>query len=147
MIRRVTTQSVLLAAAMALCAPVLHAQGTRDVKVSGMGVRKCAEWQQWKESRNGELRAMTMEWAQGFIAGHNVYARGGETSNAVVADPKILIPLFDNYCQRDPEMRLLAVIMEITQSLGGSKVTIKPKQALPPMPGGTPDRNNPGRES
>ena len=141
-------RTILIAAALALTAPVLQVEaqtpGNREVKVTGVGTRKCADWQKWKEESNGELRAMAIEWTQGFIAGHNVYSRSG-ASNAVVADAKVLIPLFDNYCQRNPEMRLLNVVMEITQSLGGSKVFIQPKQA-PQAPGGTPDRNAP-RES
>lgn len=141
-------RTILLVAALALLAPVLDAQAqtpsNREVKVTGVGTRKCADWQKWKEEGNGELRAMAIEWTQGFIAGHNVYSRSG-ASNAVVADAKVLIPLFDNYCGRNPEMRLLNVVMEITQSLGGSKVFIQPKQP-PQAPGGAPDRNAP-RES
>jgi hypothetical protein len=100
----------------------------RDVKVSGMGVRKCAEWQQWKEEKSGEPRAMVLEWTQGFIAGHNVYARSGtEAANSVIADTKILIPLLDSYCQKNPDSRILSGVVEITQSLGGAKINLAPK--------------------
>jgi hypothetical protein len=100
----------------------------RDVKVSGMGVRKCAEWQQWKEEKSGEPRAMVLEWTQGFIAGHNVYARSGaEPANSVVADTKVLIPLLDSYCQKNPDSRILSGVLEITQSLGGAKINLAPK--------------------
>jgi hypothetical protein len=100
----------------------------RDVKVSGMGVRKCAEWQQWKEEKSGEPRAMVLEWTQGFIAGHNVYARSGtEPANSVIADTKILIPLLDSYCQKNPDSRILSGVVEITQSLGGAKINLAPK--------------------
>jgi hypothetical protein len=103
-----------------------------DVRVSGMGVRKCAEWLQWKEAQNGEARAMTLEWAQGFIAGHNVYARSGnQAANSVVADDKVLVPLLDIYCQKNPDSRILNGVIEITQSLGGTKINLAPK-APPP---------------
>lgn len=53
----------LLIAALVLPAPVSAQSSTKEVKISGMGIRKCAEWQQWKEVRNGEARAMVLEWA------------------------------------------------------------------------------------
>lgn len=99
---------------------------SRDVKLSGMGIRKCSEWQHWKESRNAESRAMVLEWAQGFIAGHNIYARTG-TASPVVASVSVLIPLLDSYCQKNPEDRILAGVVEITKSLGGAKVDLAPK--------------------
>jgi hypothetical protein len=109
----------------------------RDVKLSGMGIRKCAEWQQWKEEKQGEPRAMALEWTQGFIAGHNVYARSGaEAAASVVADTKVLIPLLDSYCQKNPDSRIFSAVIEITQSLGGAKVNVAPKAApaQPPRP-------------
>ncbi len=105
---------------------------TRDVKLSGMGIRKCSEWQQWKESRNTEARAMVLEWAQGFISGHNVYARTG-TASPVIANASVLIPLLDSYCQKNPEDRILSGVIEITQSLGGAKVNLTPKTLPPPQ--------------
>lgn len=108
---------------------------SRDVKLSGMGIRKCSEWQHWKESRNTESRAMVLEWAQGFIAGHNVYARAGrETVSPVVASVSVLIPLLDSYCQKNPEDRILSGVIEITRNLGGAKVNLAPKAPPPPNP-------------
>jgi len=106
---------------------------SRDVKLSGMGIRKCSEWQHWKESRNTESRAMVLEWAQGFIAGHNVYARTG-TASPVVASVSVLIPLLDGYCQKNPDDRILAGVIEITKNLGGAKVNLRPKTLNPPNP-------------
>lgn len=100
----------------------------RDVKVAGMGIRKCTEWQQWKEAKNGEARAMTLEWAHGFIAGHNVYARtGSEGATSIVADVNVLIPLLDSYCQKNPGSRILSGVVEITRSLGGAKIDLTPQ--------------------
>jgi hypothetical protein len=104
---------------------------SRDVKLSGMGIRKCSQWQQWKETRNAESRAMVLEWAQGFIAGHNVYARTG-TASPVVASVSVLIPLLDGYCQKNPDERIFAGVIEITQNLGGAKVNLRPKATTPP---------------
>jgi hypothetical protein len=107
----------------------------KDVKVSGMGIRKCSEWQQWKDARNGEARAMALEWAHGFIAGHNVYARTGtEAASSVVADAKVLVPLLDSYCQKNPESRILSGVVAITQSLGGAKINLTPKAPPPQNP-------------
>jgi len=115
---------------------------SRDVKLSGMGIRKCSEWQQWKTAGNTESRAMVLEWAQGFIAGHNVYARSGAVAaSPVVASVSVLIPLLDSYCQKNPEERILSGVIEITQSLGGAKVKLAPKEA--PVPGPRPE--NKGR--
>lgn len=119
-----------------LAAPFDNAQAlSRDVKLSGMGVRKCSEWLQWKAAGNTESRAMVLEWAQGFIAGHNVYARTGTTAaSPVVASVSVLIPLLDSYCQKNPEDRMLSGIVEITKSLGGAKVKLAPKAVPAPNP-------------
>ena len=119
-----------------LAAPIDNAQAqSRDVKLSGMGIRKCSEWQQWKAAGNTESRAMTLEWAQGFIAGHNVYARTGTAAaSPVVASVSVLVPLLDSYCQKNPEERILSGVIEITQSLGGAKVNVAPKAAPAPNP-------------
>lgn len=108
---------------------------SKDVKISGMGIRTCGEWQQWKEARNAESRAMVLEWALGFIAGHNVYARtGGSMASPVVASVSVLIPLLDAYCQKNPQERILSGVIEITQGLGGTRITVSPKVAPPPDP-------------
>jgi hypothetical protein len=108
---------------------------SRDVKLSGMGIRKCSDWQQWKEAGNAESRALALEWTQGFIAGHNVYARTGTTAaSPVVASVSVLIPLLDSYCQKNPGERILSGVIEITTSLGGAKVNIAPKAAPAPNP-------------
>lgn len=115
---------------------------SKDVKLSGMGIRKCSEWLQWKESRNAESRAMVLEWAQGFISGHNVYARTG--ASPVVASVSVLIPLLDAYCQKNPEERILAGVVEITQNLGGAKINLAPK-VLPSPPPPNPRPEQKGR--
>lgn len=71
---------------------------------------------------------MTLEWAQGFLAGHNIYAT---TPNSVIADNKTLITLLDAFCQKYPEERILSGLADITQSLGGAKSTIVPKAVAP----------------
>lgn len=107
---------------------------SRDVKLSGMGIRKCSEWQQWKETGNAESRAMVLEWAQGFIGGHNVYARTGTAAaSPVVASVSVLIPLLDSYCQKNPGERILSGVIEITTSLGGAKVNLTPKMVPTPI--------------
>lgn len=104
----------------------------RDIKMSGMGIRKCSDWQRWKDERVGEARAMVIEWAQGFIAGHNVYARSGnDVASSVVADANVLAPLLDNYCQKNPESRIVSGVLEITQSLGGARMNLAPKGGVP----------------
>jgi len=131
-LRAATMVSVLALLLLAVASAGTQAQ-TRDVKLSGMGIRKCSEWLQWKESRNTEARAMVLEWAQGFISGHNVYARAGtEMASPVIANASVLIPLLDSYCQKKPEDRILSGVVEITQSLGGAKVNLAPKTLPPP---------------
>lgn len=116
-----------------ICPAPANAQNTtKEVKISGMGIRKCAEWLQWKEARNGEARAMALEWAQGFIAGHNVYLRSGtDAATPVVADNRVLLPLIDSYCGKYPDSRILSIVIQITQSLGGAKITVEPKAPTP----------------
>jgi hypothetical protein len=134
----IKTALTLALAALTLYAPLPFA---RDVKLAGMGVRKCSEWMQWKEARNGEARATALEWAQGFIAGHNVYAR---STSSVVADTKVLVPLLDAYCQKNPENRLFLGVIEINQSLGGAKVNMAPGAPdTPAMP--MPKAPQPGK--
>jgi hypothetical protein len=117
---------------------------TTEVKISGMGIRKCAEWEQWKEAKNGEARALTLEWAQGFIAGHNVYIRSG--ASPVIADSKVLLPLIDSYCGKNPETPILSVIIQITQSLGGTKILVQPKAPAAQGPQYPQRDNKTGRE-
>ena len=132
-LRAATIVSVLALLLLAVASNGTQAQ-TRDVKLSGMGIRKCSEWLQWKESRNTEARAMVLEWSQGFISGHNVYARAGtEMASPVIANASVLVPLLDSYCGKKPEDRILSGVVEITRSLGGAKVNLAPKP-LPPPP-------------
>lgn len=110
---------------------------SRDVKVSGMGVRKCSDWNQWKDDKNGEARATTIEWANGFFTAHNVYApKGYEQATSIIADAKVLVPLLDAFCQKNPDSRILNGVIEITQSLGGARINIsaKPSTPLGPRP-------------
>lgn len=121
--------ALLCGLAATLFALPLEAQTqSRDVRISGMGMRKCSEWVDWKEKGNGEARALAVEWAQGFMAGHNIYARiNGAIAPSVVADTKILLPLLDAYCEKNGQQRIFTGMLEITQSLGGAKVNITPK--------------------
>ena len=141
--------AALLAATVLAPAGNAFAQ-TKDVKLSGIGVRKCSEWQKWKDDRNGEARATTLEWAQGFIAAHNIYARSGTgPASSVVADTKVLVPLLDAFCQKNPESRLFQGVIEITASLGGAKINLAPKAATPsaPMPSAPVPEKKGERES
>jgi hypothetical protein len=136
-IRRLRAAAIVpVLALVLLAAPFDGVQAqSRDVKLSGMGIRKCSEWQQWKAAGNAESRAMALEWAQGFIAGHNVYARTGTAAaSPVVASVSVLIPLLDSYCEKNPEERILSGVIGITTSLGGAKVNVTPKAAPAPNP-------------
>ena len=136
-IRRLRAAAIVPALALVLlAAPFDGVQAqSRDVKLSGLGIRKCSEWQQWKAAGNAESRAMALEWAQGFIAGHNVYARTGTAAaSPVVASVSVLIPLLDSYCEKNPEERILSGVIGITTSLGGAKVNVTPKAAPAPNP-------------
>lgn len=105
---------------------------TKDIRMSGIGMRKCSDWNEWKERGNGEARATTVEWAQGFMSGHNLYARvGRDVAPSVVADTKILLPLLDTYCEKNAGQRILNGVIEITQSLGGAKINLTPKSTTP----------------
>lgn len=128
----------LLVSLAAMAGPV----AAKDIRISGAGTRSCAEWQSWKEQQRGEPRALALEWAQGFISGHNVYARiGNEPANSVVADSRTLATLLDNFCQKYPQGRLLNGVIEITKSLGGAGVNLAPK-----APGGQPAPGKPKPE-
>lgn len=120
------------------------AVSAKDIRISGSGTRSCTEWQAWKDEQKGEPRAMTIEWAQGFISGHNVYARvGSEPVNSVVADSRTLATLLDTYCQKNPQSRVLNGVIEIAKSLGGAGINLTPKApgAKPPAGGkGKPER-------
>lgn len=121
--------NALVAAGLLTTTPAALA---KDVRLTGLGTRKCTEWQEWKTAQNGEARAMTIEWANGFISGHNIYARiGKEPANSVIADAKTLATLLDNYCQKNPESRIFNGVIDITQSLGGAKLNIAPKAPTP----------------
>ncbi len=129
-----TVRPVLLATALLLgqfAEPALAANW--DVRIAGLGARPCSEWIDWKNTQKGELRAMALEWAQGFITGHNIYARANNASvNSVVADTRILVTLLDAYCQKAPESRILNGVVEVTKSLGGASVNVVPKSPAAP---------------
>ena len=55
----------------------------------------------------------------------------------------MLIPLLDAYCQKNPDERILAGVVEITRELGGAKVDLAPRTANPPSPA---PRENKGRQ-
>ena len=130
-----------LALAVLLTAlPATAQTQTKDIRMTGVGTRKCSEWVDWKTANNGEARATTIEWIQGFMSAHNLYAR----ANSVVADNKILLPLLDAYCEKNATQRIFNAAIEITQSLGGAKVNITPKPPTPENP--RPDSKGP-RES
>ena len=120
---------------------------SKEVTLSGMGIRKCAEWQRWKEAKDNDSRARALEWAQGFLAGHNIYARtGGGAATPVVASVTVLVPLLDASGQKNPDERILAGIAAITRELGGAKVDLAPKPALPPGATPAPRPESKGRQ-
>jgi hypothetical protein len=119
-----------------LTASSVHA---RDIKATGIGVQACSNWNAWKAAKNGELRAMALEWSFGMIAGHNVYSpTTSENPASVVVDSKVLTALLDSFCEKYPEQRLLSAVLDIVQSLGGAKMSAAPKtqggQATPGAP-------------
>lgn len=100
----------------------------KDIKATGIGVQTCTAWTSWKTAKNGELRAMAIEWSFGLIAGHNIYSSAaGETSGSVVVDSKVLTALLDSFCEKYPEQRILNAVADIIQSLGGTKINVAPK--------------------
>lgn len=126
---------VLLAAVTMLLPPVATA---KDVKVSGAGVRKCEEWNTWKNEKNGEARALAVEWSLGFVSGHNVYARGDATQSLVNPNAKTVAALLDTYCQKRPDDRLFLGVIDMVRSLGGARVTTPPPTRSRPD-GGKPE--------
>ena len=65
---------------------------------------------------------MAIQWAQGFIAGHNIYTNASPpSSNAVPSKPAVLIPLLDSYCEAPPQSPLVAALINITKNLGGQQ--------------------------
>lgn len=123
-------------------APAQPQATTRDIRVGGIGKSRCSDWNGWKESQKGEERATALEWAQGFIAGHNVYARVNNLPpNSVVADNRILVPLLDTYCQQYPNSLLLNGMIEIIANLGGVRINIAPKAPAKPAP--APEKKGP----
>lgn len=114
-------------------APIPGVAADREIKVSGVGVRKCAEWNRWKESRNGEARALMVDWTQGFLAGHNVFARlGWQGAAAVTASSGVILAMLDARCQASPDARLLEVVVQLAGGLGGARVELQSKDGLSP---------------
>lgn len=135
-------------AGLLLAAPVgTGLAQSKEVTLSGMGVRKCVEWQSWKEAKDNDSRARALEWAQGFLAGHNVYARTGSgAATPVIASITVLVPLLDAFCQKNPDERILSGIVAITRELGGAKLDLTPKSSPPPSPAPVPQKDGKGRQ-
>lgn len=125
---------------LALGATGAAVSADREIKVSGLGVRTCAEWNRWKESRNGEARALMVEWTQGFLAGHNVFARlGWQGAAAVTASSGVILAILDARCQASPDARLLEVVVQLAGGLGGARVELQSKDGLSPGYRSPPD--------
>jgi len=126
------SKAVVLPLSIALllaAAPV----AAKDAKVSGMGIQRCSTWTGWKIAKSGELRALTLEWSNGFIAGHNIYsAATNDSQSSVVVDAKVLTALLDSFCEKYPEQRILNGVADIVQSLGGAKINVAPKSSSTP---------------
>ena len=121
--------AILLASPFALAAD----EFSRDVKVTGMGVSRCSDWTHWQESKNLEAQAMVIEWARGFISGHNVYSMPGpNASKSIIADPAALRTLIDNQCRRDPHSHLVFTVAHVIRSLGGIGAEIQLQRSEAP---------------
>ena len=91
---------------------------------------------------------MAIQWAQGFIAGHNIYTNASPpSSNAVPSKPAVLIPLLDSYCEAPPQSPLVAALINITKNLGGSKMTVVPQSKPEEKPKAPLNTPGPRRES
>jgi hypothetical protein len=125
----------VLALAAVVALPVLAA---KDARVSGVGVRKCTEWNEWKEQKKGEPRAVAVEWALGFVAGHNVYTRAETTPAQVSPNARTVATLLDSYCEKRVDDPLLLGVIDMVKNLGGSSVNLTPK-ARPGRSDGKPE--------
>jgi len=113
------------------------AQASHDVKISGSGTTRCADWNAWKAEGNAERRGTAVQWVFGFVAGHNVYAlRGHRSQQSLTPQAGTLETLIDRHCEAHPTARLVEAAVATVSGLGGASTQIKPPGArtLPAAP-------------
>jgi hypothetical protein len=119
-----------------LAGPALAA---KEAKIGGVGARKCTEWNDWKSQKNGEARAVGVEWARGFIAGHNLYQRAEASASQVSPDATTVATLIDNYCEKLVDQPLFYAVIDMVKRLGGASVNLVPKSGQGRSGGGRGD--------
>ena len=110
----------------------------------GAGTRSCTQWLQWKAEKNGEARALALEWVQGFLSAHNAYARqgGGAPVDSIVANPKMVATLMDGFCEKNSNSRIVNGAIDMAKGLGGASLNTSPAaSANKPSPQTKPERD------
>lgn len=97
---------------VALC--VSAAAFAEPVKISGVGSLECKVWLQ---SQRPEVELERRQWLLGFVTAHNFYATQQITPPN--RDPSILTGYVQQYCQSNPEHRVVAAAVAYVRSKGG----------------------------
>jgi hypothetical protein len=79
----------------------------------------CADWLAERRGQGKYRWESDVSWFQGFVAGHNVYAKPPD-SRQILADPYDVELWLDTYCQKDPTRHLVHGAVEYIATHGGS---------------------------
>ena len=100
----------VLAAALGLSGPAF----AEPVMISGVGSLECRAWLQ---SQRPEVELERRQWLLGFVTAHNYYATPQITPPN--RDPSIISGYVQQYCQSNPEHRVVAAAAAYVRSKGG----------------------------
>ena len=79
----------------------------------------CADWHAERRGQGQYPWQSEVSWFQGFVSGHNAYAKSPET-RAILADPFDVELWLDTYCQKNPSQHLVHGAIEYIEAHGGS---------------------------
>ena len=79
----------------------------------------CGDWFAERRGQGQYRWESEVSWFQGFVAGHNAYAKSPET-RAILADPFDVELWLDTYCQKNPTRHVVHGAIAYIEAQGGS---------------------------
>ena len=114
-------RTILIASLLLTCTAI--AQTPRSVAapeplVMLPGSASCGEWYAARQGRGQYPWESLVNWFDGFIAGHNLYAQR-PTNTMITAEPNDVILWLDTYCQKNPTNSLAQAAAAYIAAHGG----------------------------
>jgi len=84
--------------------------------IYGTGMVTCAEWQQYRATRNKAANAQLEAWIDGFLSGYNTAIEG---TDFIAPKPESVAyyAWIDNYCSQNPLNKLALAVTALKNEL------------------------------